>query len=115
MSGKEKNTGQSSLRENSQGSPRKRMSDEGQGSPQSPIKKYFGEETPGNRKKKKTEANKDIRKERFAYNEYVERRSILDHVYGDSLIATSPFRGLLRFILIIAIIYVINHLTVNID
>ena len=39
------------------------------------------------RKKKKTIANKDIRKQRFAYNEYVERKSILDQVYSDSLIS----------------------------
>ena len=54
--------------------------------PSSPMKKYFGEE-PETRKKKKTNANKDIRKERFSYNEYVERRSILDPIYGDSLIS----------------------------
>jgi hypothetical protein len=61
------------------------------------------------RKKKKTIHIKDVRKARFAYNEYVERPSILDQLYSDSLISQSPFRGLFRFILIIGFIYVLNH------
>ncbi len=65
------------------------------------------------RKKKKTLANKDIRTGRFAHNQYVDRRSILDQVYSDSLISQSPFRGLLRFILIIGVLYVINHTLVS--
>ena len=49
----------------------------------SPLsKKYFGGEESVEqnevRKKKKSIANRDIRKDRFAYNEYVERKSILD-------------------------------------
>ncbi len=36
-------------------------------SAQLPMKKYFGDEPP-TRKKKKSIANKDIRKERFSYN-----------------------------------------------
>ncbi len=67
------------------------------------------------RKKKKTLANKDIRTGRFAHNQYVDRRSILDQVYSDSLISQSPFRGLLRFILIIGVLYVINHTLVSTD
>jgi len=65
------------------------------------------------RKKKKTVDNRDIRADRFAYNEYVERKSILDQVYSDSSISRSPFRGLLRFILIIGFIWVINHTLVS--
>ena len=48
----------------------------------SPYKKYFGGDNSTEaemiRKKKKTLANKDIRTGRFAHNQYVGRRSILD-------------------------------------
>ena len=65
------------------------------------------------RKQKKTVDNRDVRADRFAYNEYVERKSILDQVYSDSSISRSPFRGLLRFILIVGFIWVINHTLVS--
>ena len=97
-----------------QTSTKKMQEEEKISSPQSPMKKYFGEK-PASRKKKKTQANKDIRKERFSYNQYVERRSILDPVYEDSLISQSPFRGLLKFLMIISVIYVLNHLTVSFE
>lgn len=49
---------------------------------QSPYKKYFGGDNSAEaemvRKKKKTLANKDLRTGRFAHNQYVDRRSILD-------------------------------------
>lgn len=96
-----------------QSSIKKNQEKEESSTPSSPLsKKYFSGENLS-RKKKKTNANRDIRKERFSYNQYVERRSILDTVYNDSLIAKSPFRGLLRFIFIIGILYVLNHLTVK--
>lgn len=98
---------------NSQHSSIKRNQEEESTDPSSPLsKKYFSGENVA-RKKKKTNANRDIRKERFSYNQYVERRSILDTVYNDSLIAKSPFRGMLRFIFIIGILYVLNHLIVR--
>lgn len=46
------------------------------------MKKYYADEDDKKedmmRKKKKSIANRDVRKNRFAYNEYVERKSILD-------------------------------------
>jgi hypothetical protein len=65
------------------------------------------------RKKKRTLDNRDVRSNRFAYNEYVERKSILDQVYNDSSISKSPFKGLLRFLMIIGFIWVLNHTVVR--
>ena len=76
----------------------------------SPMKKYVGasvEDTSG-RKKKKTMANKDIRKDRYGYNEYIERCSILDQIPEDSPICQSPFKGILRLLLIVCFIYILN-------
>ena len=62
------------------------------------------------RKKKRTSAIRDVRKERFAYNDYVERRSLLDHLSPDSELSMSPFKGILRLILLVAFVFVLNNL-----
>ena len=54
-----------------------------------------------------------VRKDRFAYNEYIERKSILDQIYTDSSISQSPFRGILRLLLIIGFMFVLNNIVVR--
>ena len=72
--------------------------------------------SPGKRKKKKGIEVKDFRDEsskyggRFSKNDFVERKSILDQINTDSGINQSPFRGILRMTLLLALIYVINSI-----
>ena len=79
------------------------------------VKKYIDEPQEEQvRKKKKTTANRDIRRGgRFAYNEFVERKSLLDQVYQDSSIYQSPFKGVMRISLFIAFIFVFNTVCVS--
>lgn len=65
------------------------------------------------RKKKLHLGLKNVRGNRFAYNQYVERPSILDQVLGDSLIAKSPFKGLLRMVLVITFLSCLNNFLVG--
>lgn len=44
---------------------------------------------------------KDVRKQRFAKNEFVARKSLLDQTFQDSSIGQSPFKGLFRLALYI--------------
>ena len=64
------------------------------------------------RKKKKILALRDVRKSRYSYNEFVERKSLLDQIYLDSSISKSPFKGILRVAMIVAFIYVLSNLAV---
>ena len=50
------------------------------------------------------------RPDRFAYNQYVERKSVLDQIYDDSLISRSPFKGILRLVLLAAFTYSLNNI-----
>ncbi|CDW86947.1 mboat-domain-containing protein [Stylonychia lemnae] len=76
------------------------------------LKKYIGEapDEVVTRKKKKTLSLKDVRKSRYAYNDFVPRPSLLDQVYTDSSISQSPFKGMMRLSLIIAFIFVVNSI-----
>ena len=58
---------------------------------------------------------KDVRKSRYAYNEFVERKSLLDQIYSDSSISKSPFKGVLKVSMIIAFIFVFNTVVVNMN
>jgi len=51
-----------------------------------------------------------VRPDRFAYNQYVERKSVLDQIYDDSLISRSPFKGILRLVLLAAFTYSLNNI-----
>jgi hypothetical protein len=53
---------------------------------------------------------KNVRHDRFAYNQYVERKSVLDQIYDDSLISRSPFKGILRLVLLAAFTYSLNNI-----
>lgn len=56
---------------------------------------------------------KDVRKARYSYNEFVERKSLLDQIYIDSSISKSPFKGIMRCSMIFAFLFVINNLLVS--
>ncbi len=66
------------------------------------------------RKKKKILAIRDVRKSRYSYNEFVERKSLLDQIYLDSSISKSPFKGILRCAMILAFVYVISNLIMRV-
>lgn len=82
----------------------------------SPLKKkYTGETIEGSqfRKKKRTNDLKDVRTGgRFAKNEFIERRSLLDQFYLDSSISQSPFKGLIRIAFFACFIYIVNNICV---
>ena len=63
-------------------------------------------------KKKRTHSIEitNVRADRFAYNQYVERKSVLDQIYDDSLISRSPFKGILRLVLLTAFTYSLNNI-----
>jgi hypothetical protein len=61
------------------------------------------------RKKKKKIDLKDIRKDRYAKNEFVARMSPLDEIVEYSSIKQSPFRGILRLSLYILALYVVSN------
>jgi len=51
----------------------------------------------------------NVRADRFSYNQYIERKSLLDQVYEDSMISRSPFKGILRLVLMTALVYSLNN------
>ena len=61
------------------------------------------------RKKKRTSAIRDVRKDRYGYNDYVSRKSLLDQMYGDSEISQSPFKGILRLGLFVVFAFTLNN------
>ena len=67
------------------------------------------------RKKRKTVELSDQRSKtgkygvKFQKNDYVKRSSLLE-TNADSYISKSPFRGIIRLVLIVLIIYILNHM-----
>ena len=47
---------------------------------------------------------------KFVKNDFVERKSLLDEVNDDSAMSKSPFRGILRLVLIVGLVYALNAL-----
>ena len=68
------------------------------------------------RKKKKSVELSDKRSKtgkygtRFQKNDYVKRVSLLEYGSSDSYIQKSPFRGIIRLVLIVLSIYILNHI-----
>ena len=61
------------------------------------------------RKKHKNINYRDSRVERYAYNDYVARKSLLDQIYLDSELSKSPFKGILRLTLLLGFVYSLNN------
>ena len=60
------------------------------------------------RKKKMSVAMKSVRTDRFGHNQYLTRKSIFDSQIFDGS-ATSPFRGILRLVLLASFFYALNN------
>jgi hypothetical protein len=65
------------------------------------------------RKKRKTKDAGDIKFKsgkhgKFTRNEFVERRSLLDHDHPDSALSRSKFLGLMKVFLIMSFYYALN-------
>lgn len=71
------------------------------------------EKDSGRRRKKMQLGLKNVRSDRFAYNQYVDRKSILDQACEDSMISQSPFKGLLRLLLMITFMMCLNSFLVR--
>lgn len=66
------------------------------------------------RLKKRVIDGRDIRTGgKFAWNDFVERKSLLDLLHDSSQIAKSPFRGILLFCLTFNLVWVLNSIASN--
>lgn len=72
------------------------------------------EDKKKHRKKKHSKDIGTVRGLRFGYNQYVDRKSIFDQVSDDSLISQSPFKGILRLVLVATFAFAMNNFLVKI-
>ena len=77
------------------------------------LKQVLGLDLGETRKKKRYVSIKDVRTDRYSFNQFIERKSLLDQIYSDSSISQSSFKGIMRMVMFVTSIYVINNYVVR--